>query len=112
LVDVAGEDKAQDFGEDYLNGVGVFEGREVEGGLFRFVEIELVGAAAVLVVEETMPFGAQGGRSALDAVGLMCWQRGTARAAGVLVAWGVVDILCSWGIVLRSRFSVSSRWVQ
>lgn len=96
VVDVAGEDEAQDFGEDYLDGVGVFEGREVERGLKGFVEIELVGAAAVLVVKKQCRSVRRAGDPHWTPLALMCWQRGIAQALGVLVGWGVVDICAPW----------------
>src|SRR5271157_1214690 len=96
LVGMAGQDKADDFGEDYLNGVGVFEGRKVEGGLFGFVEIELAGAAVVLVVEETMALGAQGGRSALDAVGLDVLAAGDGAGSGSAGGLGSGRHFCSF----------------
>jgi hypothetical protein len=73
VLDLLGEDEAHEFGQGELDGVGVLEGGEGEGGVYGFVHIfvriELVGAAAMLVVKETEAFGAQGGGSALDAVG-------------------------------------------
>jgi hypothetical protein len=109
LVDMAGQDKADDFSEDYLNGVGVFEGRKVEGGFYGFVGIELAGAAAVLVVEETMAFGTQGGRSALDAVGLDVLAAGDGAGSGSAGCFGS----CGHFVLLRnsSRFSVLSEFL-
>jgi hypothetical protein len=77
VLDLLGEDEAHEFGQGELDGVGVLEGGEGEGGVYGFLDIfvrifvhsELVGAAAMLVVKETEAFGAEGGGSTLDAVG-------------------------------------------
>ena len=39
------------------------------------VEVDLVAHAVTLVMVVTTTFVAQGGRSALDSLTLMCWQR-------------------------------------
>jgi hypothetical protein len=71
VVDAAGEQQARDLHQGKLDGVGVFEWRQVEqgdGGAFS--RIAKAVSLAPLIVEVTELLGAQGGRAELVAIDL------------------------------------------
>lgn len=71
-IELAAEDEAHDLHERDLDGVGVFEDRQLDGGGDAqgtgVVEVEVSGAPAVVKVAESS--SAQRGRAALGAIGL------------------------------------------
>jgi hypothetical protein len=71
MLDLAGEEKAHDLHERHLDGVGVFEHRQEEGGRATTAAVDVKADALVLValVEVAETVAAECGRSALSAVG-------------------------------------------
>ena len=71
MFDLSGEQQAHDLHERHLDGVGVFEHRQEEGGRAATAAIDVQPDALVLVtlVEVAETVAAQRGRSALRAVG-------------------------------------------
>ncbi|PYX74195.1 MAG: hypothetical protein DMG78_07220 [Acidobacteria bacterium] len=71
VLDLAGQEQAHDLHERHLDGVGVFEHRQEEGGRAATAAIDVETDALVLValVEVTETVSAERGRSALRAVG-------------------------------------------
>jgi hypothetical protein len=70
VLDLLGDDQAHEFGQGELDGVGVFEGGELDGALVAGFQGYTAAHEAALLVKVTMRFVALGGRSALDAVDL------------------------------------------
>src|SRR5208282_3762427 len=70
VIDLVGDEQAHDFAEAELDGVGVLEGGEGEDAQLGKFHVDLAAHRAAMLVEVTLSFVAQGGRSALDAVDL------------------------------------------
>jgi hypothetical protein len=70
VIDLVGDEQAHDFAEAELDGVGVLEGGEGDDVVLGKSHVDLAAHRAALLVEVTLFFVAQGGRSALDAVDL------------------------------------------